>query len=150
MHRCGSQRVVSEVFLQPQIISAMLADQGEKAVVDAYIAGRAKRGLRAIGVAESPGFGGGAWRLVGLISLLDPPRPDSAATIKRAQELGVEVGFQVSRDTWRHQHAKLWPLADSCCSFQGVRTGRACRCPPQHTNPSRSRCHAESAGAAGE
>ena len=29
--------------------------------------------------------------LVGLISLLDPPRPDSAETIKRAQALGVEV-----------------------------------------------------------
>jgi hypothetical protein len=25
--------------------------------------------------------------------MLDPPRPDSAATIQRAQELGVEVGF---------------------------------------------------------
>ena len=68
----------------------MLADQGERDAVHAYIAARASRGLRAIGVAESPGAGD-SWRLVGLISLLDPPRPDSAATIKRAQELGVEV-----------------------------------------------------------
>jgi H+-transporting ATPase len=68
----------------------MLADSDERDAVHAYIAARAARGLRALGVAESPG-GGGGWRLVGLISLLDPPRPDAAATIRRAQELGVEV-----------------------------------------------------------
>jgi H+-transporting ATPase len=74
----------------PQIIGETLADAGERQAVDAYIAERASRGLRAIGVAESSD-GGATWALVGLISLLDPPRPDSAATIKRAQELGVEV-----------------------------------------------------------
>lgn len=35
--------------------------------------------------------GGESWLLVGLISLLDPPREDSATTIHRAQELGVVV-----------------------------------------------------------
>ncbi len=31
------------------------------------------------------------WELVGLISLLDPPRDDSAETIVRAQELGIQA-----------------------------------------------------------
>ncbi len=34
---------------------------------------------------------GATWELVGLISLLDPPRPDSAETIQLARSLGVEV-----------------------------------------------------------
>lgn len=54
--------------------------------------------------------GGNTWQLVGLISLLDPPREDSADTIERAQELGVKVGFlislccfcQVETPSWLH------------------------------------------------
>lgn len=37
---------------------------------------------------ESPG---GPWQLVGLLPLFDPPRHDSAETIKRALNLGVNV-----------------------------------------------------------
>lgn len=31
------------------------------------------------------------WKLVGLISILDPPRSDTALTVQRCNELGVEV-----------------------------------------------------------
>lgn len=34
---------------------------------------------------------GGAWEFVGLLPLFDPPRHDSAETIKRALDLGVSV-----------------------------------------------------------
>lgn len=34
---------------------------------------------------------GGPWEFVGLLPLFDPPRHDSAETIKRAIELGVSV-----------------------------------------------------------
>ncbi|KAL6660871.1 hypothetical protein ACP70R_000255 [Stipagrostis hirtigluma subsp. patula] len=63
------------------------------AVNDKY----AERGLRSLAVArqevpekskESPG---GPWEFVGLLPLLDPPRHDSAETIKRALHLGVNV-----------------------------------------------------------
>uniref|UniRef100_J3KVD0 P-type H(+)-exporting transporter n=1 Tax=Oryza brachyantha TaxID=4533 RepID=J3KVD0_ORYBR len=63
------------------------------AVIDKY----ADRGLRSLAVArqevqeknkESPG---GKWEFVGLLPLLDPPRHDSAETIKRALHLGVNV-----------------------------------------------------------
>lgn len=80
-----------------QVIADTLASAEEQARAAQYIDERASRGLRSIAVAQAPagpdGTAAGGWRLVGLISLLDPPRPDSAATIKRAQELGVEVGY---------------------------------------------------------
>ena len=60
-----------------------------------YIDERASRGLRALAVANSSDDGS-TWSLVGLISLLDPPREDSAETIKEAQALGVEVCFRLS------------------------------------------------------
>jgi len=34
---------------------------------------------------------GGPWQFVGLLPLFDPPRHDSAETIKRALNLGVNV-----------------------------------------------------------
>lgn len=37
---------------------------------------------------ESPG---GPWQFVGLLPLFDPPRHDSAETIRRALNLGVNV-----------------------------------------------------------
>lgn len=37
---------------------------------------------------ESPG---GPWQFIGLLPLFDPPRHDSAETIKRALNLGVNV-----------------------------------------------------------
>ncbi|CAL4897379.1 unnamed protein product [Urochloa decumbens] len=63
------------------------------AVIDKF----AERGLRSLAVAyqevpegrkESPG---GPWHFVGLMPLFDPPRHDSAETIRRALNLGVNV-----------------------------------------------------------
>ncbi|KAL6843241.1 hypothetical protein ACP4OV_026954 [Aristida adscensionis] len=63
------------------------------AIIDKY----AERGLRSLAVArqevpekrkDAPG---GPWQFVGLLPLLDPPRHDSAQTIKRALNLGVNV-----------------------------------------------------------
>ncbi|XP_073150019.1 plasma membrane ATPase 1-like [Henckelia pumila] len=57
----------------------------------------ADRGLRSLAVAyqevpegrkESPG---GPWKFIGLLPLFDPPRHDSAETIRRALNLGVNV-----------------------------------------------------------
>ncbi|CAH1412203.1 unnamed protein product [Lactuca virosa] len=57
----------------------------------------AERGLRSLGVArqEVPAgnkeSSGGPWEFVGLLPLFDPPRHDSAETIRRALDLGVSV-----------------------------------------------------------
>ena len=34
---------------------------------------------------------GGKWQYLGVIGLFDPPRDDSAATIKEAKDLGIDV-----------------------------------------------------------
>ncbi|KAF9183744.1 hypothetical protein BGZ51_006494 [Haplosporangium sp. Z 767] len=51
----------------------------------------AKRGLRALGVARTVEGNMDQWELIGMISLIDPPRPDSADTIRRCNEMGVSV-----------------------------------------------------------
>ncbi|PWA99366.1 P-type ATPase [Artemisia annua] len=57
----------------------------------------AERGLRSLGVARqevpanSKDSPGGPWEFVGLLPLFDPPRHDSAETIRRALDLGVSV-----------------------------------------------------------
>ncbi|CAI0376444.1 unnamed protein product [Linum tenue] len=63
------------------------------AVIDKF----AERGLRSLGVArqevpeKNKDSAGGPWQLVGLLPLFDPPRHDSAETIRRALHLGVNV-----------------------------------------------------------
>ncbi|KAK9666476.1 hypothetical protein RND81_14G187600 [Saponaria officinalis] len=63
------------------------------AIIDKF----ADRGLRSLGIAlqtipeknkESPG---GPWKFIALLPLFDPPRHDSAETIRRALSLGVNV-----------------------------------------------------------
>ncbi|CAI0406948.1 unnamed protein product [Linum tenue] len=57
----------------------------------------AERGLRSLGVARqqvpdgNKDSAGGPWEFVGLLPLFDPPRHDSAETIRRALDLGVSV-----------------------------------------------------------
>ncbi|KAK7180395.1 hypothetical protein DPSP01_001830 [Paraphaeosphaeria sporulosa] len=49
----------------------------------------ARRGFRSLGVAYQKN--GGDWILLGLLSMFDPPREDTAQTIVEAQQLGVPV-----------------------------------------------------------
>merc|ERR1712100_690250 len=57
----------------------------------------AERGLRSLGVArqivpeKTKESAGGPWEFLGLLPLFDPPRHDSAETIRRALDLGVNV-----------------------------------------------------------
>ncbi|KAL3694925.1 hypothetical protein R1sor_008576 [Riccia sorocarpa] len=63
------------------------------AIIDKF----AERGLRSLAVArqevpeKSKDSPGGPWEFLGLLPLFDPPRHDSAETIRRALELGVNV-----------------------------------------------------------
>ncbi|OIW19413.1 hypothetical protein TanjilG_09433 [Lupinus angustifolius] len=63
------------------------------AIIDKF----ADRGLRSLAVArqevpeKTKESAGGAWQFVGLLPLFDPPRHDSAETIRRALNLGVNV-----------------------------------------------------------
>jgi H+-transporting ATPase len=57
--------------------------------VDREVETFASKGYRAMGVAGTDSEG--AWHYMGLIALQDPPREDSAETIKTAQSLGVRI-----------------------------------------------------------
>ncbi|KAJ1330359.1 plasma-membrane proton-efflux P-type ATPase [Batrachochytrium salamandrivorans] len=63
---------------------------GHQEALDAVI-DFAKRGLRALGVARTIDKDMTQFEMVGMISLLDPPRPDSAQTIKDCIAYGVAV-----------------------------------------------------------
>lgn len=74
----------------PQAILSLVANKDAIAdKVDEYVDDFAAKGYRALGVAK--GDEKGNWQYVGLIALYDPPREDSAETIKTAQSMGVNV-----------------------------------------------------------
>lgn len=72
----------------PQVITRLAG--GSNDAVNA-VNNLARRGLRALGVAKTVPGDLNRFELVGMISLLDPPRPDSAATIRDCNALGVDV-----------------------------------------------------------
>lgn len=90
MDECNSLPII--VFFIQVVLRMTKMDHDEE--VQQAIARMASRGLRALGVARSlPMIGHDdekiQWQLVGLISLLDPPRPDSAQTIAECRRHGM-------------------------------------------------------------
>ena len=80
----------------PQAVSALLNSKvttdskdtpGSR--VEEYINEFASRGYRALGVGRTDAQGN--WHFAGLLALYDPPRDDSAETIRTAQAMGVDV-----------------------------------------------------------
>ncbi|XP_057434301.1 plasma membrane ATPase 4-like isoform X2 [Lotus japonicus] len=80
-----------------QIMDLCNLKEDAKKKVHAIIEKFAERGLRSLGVArqevpeKTKESAGGPWQFVGVLSLFDPPRHDSAETIRRALHLGVNV-----------------------------------------------------------
>ncbi len=71
------------------ILALAKATQAEsKQVLDA-VEGFAKRGFRALAVARSEADG--RWRVLGVLPLFDPPRQDSAETLRQAARMGIAV-----------------------------------------------------------
>lgn len=78
----------------PHVLLKLVREQGH---IDADIISRVERdvtdlgvrGIRAIAVAKTDSKG--LWHLLGLLTFLDPPRPDSMLTIRKAREYGVAV-----------------------------------------------------------
>ncbi|MGA2628234.1 MAG: plasma-membrane proton-efflux P-type ATPase [Candidatus Bathyarchaeia archaeon] len=73
----------------PQVILSLVHDKSVEEVVNEVVNSFAAKGYRALGVARAEG--GKDWQYVGLIALSDPPREDSAATIKAAESMGIAV-----------------------------------------------------------
>ncbi|MAM95289.1 MAG: plasma-membrane proton-efflux P-type ATPase [Parvibaculum sp.] len=71
----------------PQVISALCGTASDPAVT-AAVDRLAMKGYRTLAVARQDN---GAWRFIGLVPLFDPPREDSAATLREAQQMGVGI-----------------------------------------------------------
>ncbi|XP_047308514.1 plasma membrane ATPase 4-like [Impatiens glandulifera] len=80
-----------------QILALCNAKEDLRKKVHSIIEKFAERGLRSLAVARqevherTKESAGGPWQFVGLLPLFDPPRHDSAETIRRALNLGVNV-----------------------------------------------------------
>ncbi|XVE53465.1 hypothetical protein DITRI_Ditri03aG0005600 [Diplodiscus trichospermus] len=80
-----------------QIITLCNCKEDVRKKVHAVIDKFAERGLRSLAVArqevpeKTKESSGAPWQLIGLLPLFDPPRHDSAETIRRALNLGVNV-----------------------------------------------------------
>jgi H+-transporting ATPase len=74
----------------PQVILEMCHPEADFADrVNAKVDEFARQGYRTLGVARSDGKE--VWQFLGILPLFDPPREDSAETIQRAEEHGVQV-----------------------------------------------------------
>ena len=81
----------------PQAIASLAKpDTGLLERYKATVTGLAEKGYRALGVGRSDD--GNAWEIVGLVSLMDPPRADAKATIAEAKALGLNVKMVTGDD----------------------------------------------------
>ena len=81
----------------PQAIASLAKpDAGLLGRYTATVTGLAEKGYRALGVARSDD--GNAWEIVGLVSLMDPPRADAKTTIAEAKALGLNVKMVTGDD----------------------------------------------------
>ncbi len=76
----------------PQVILDLVKASGDlREKVMKIVDEHAKKGFRMIGVAKTINEELGKWEYVGLIPLFDPPREDSAETIKFLKKMGIRV-----------------------------------------------------------
>ncbi len=76
----------------PQVLLSLIEGEDKEKIselINKEIDDYAKKGFRTLGVCKTDTKG--KWQYAGLIPLFDPPREDSAETIKTAQEMGVDV-----------------------------------------------------------
>jgi len=74
----------------PQVILDLCQlDPGSRSKADEVVNDFAAKGFRTLGVARAEN--GDQWKCLGILSLYDPPREDSAATIKNAQAHGIDI-----------------------------------------------------------
>ena len=74
----------------PQVVLSLVSNKTEiENRVNEIVNTFATKGHRALGVIK--GDDEGNWQFVGLLAIYDPPREDSAETIKTAQKMGLQV-----------------------------------------------------------
>ena len=81
----GAPDILLKLMPKSGGLAAAVAIEVERAVEELAL-----RGIRSLAVARSCGYNG-EWEMLGMLTFLDPPRPDTADTLRRAKEYGVEV-----------------------------------------------------------
>jgi len=82
----------------PQVINELCALEGDsKTRAEQTVADLAAKGERALAVAESTDDGK-SWSFLGILSMMDPPRDDSKATIQQAKDHGLRVKMVTGDD----------------------------------------------------
>lgn len=74
----------------PHVLLKLCKDEAVKKQVEKDVTGYGERGIRCLAVAKTDSKDGDFYML-GLLTFLDPPRPDTKETIHRAVSYGVEV-----------------------------------------------------------
>ncbi len=88
--KCGNRFKVAKGA--PQVILDLSVEKEEiREDVEGAVHEFGAKGYRALGVARTRGNGEEDWQFAGLLFLSDPPREDSAETIKTAKSMGVDV-----------------------------------------------------------
>jgi len=99
----ASQKQTSYAKGAPQVIATLCgisetsSDDPRSTAYFGKVSELASHGTRALGVARSDD-GGKTWDLLGLLALLDPPRPDAKETIAQARALGLSVKMVTGDD----------------------------------------------------
>merc|ERR1711988_708114 len=80
----------------PQVLLKLVAGSGgctdaTKKKIETDVTELGKRGIRAIAVAKTKQGSKDVWEMMGLLTFLDPPRPDTKATVANAKKNGVAV-----------------------------------------------------------
>merc|ERR1711907_809618 len=78
----------------PQVLLKLVSEAGgcdaaTKKSIEGDVTALGKRGIRAIAVAKTDA--NEVWRMMGLLTFLDPPRPDTKWTVAKAKDYGVAV-----------------------------------------------------------
>ena len=74
---------------EPQVIVELCEpDPEQRSAILAQVEQAAAKGYRTVAVARDEGEG---WRYLGLLPLFDPPREDSAATIRETRAMGIDI-----------------------------------------------------------
>ena len=75
----------------PHVLLKLVGDPEVEKKVTRDVEGYGKRGIRCMAVAKTIDSAMTQWKFLGLLTFLDPPRPDTASTIQQANDFGVAV-----------------------------------------------------------
>ncbi len=98
LHNQTSNEKLWVVKGAPQVIGQMSDDSAVANKVNDITDQLAKRGYRALGVAQSKDEGK-TWTVLGVLSMFDPPRDDSKKTIDECKREGIRVKMITGDDT---------------------------------------------------